>query len=93
MRVLHWYPNFLAGGGVANFVLAFCNAQAAAGVDVWIASLSRVAFSGRSCSLADRERLVARLLERFEVDEVRAEADVDAYLGELRKLDLLKALT
>jgi glycosyltransferase involved in cell wall biosynthesis len=39
MRVLHWYPNFLSGGGVANSVLALANAQGAAGADVWIASL------------------------------------------------------
>ena len=40
MRVVHWYPNFLAGGGVANSVLALANAQAAAGADTWIASLA-----------------------------------------------------
>jgi glycosyltransferase involved in cell wall biosynthesis len=39
VRVLHWYPYFLTGGGVANCALAVANAQAAAGVDVWIASL------------------------------------------------------
>ena len=40
MRVVHWYPNFLAGGGVANSVLALAGAQAAAGADTWIASLA-----------------------------------------------------
>ena len=40
MRVVHWYPNFLAGGGVANSVLALADAQAAAGADVWIVSLA-----------------------------------------------------
>lgn len=39
MRVLHWYPNFLGGGGVANCALALANAQAAAGADVLIASV------------------------------------------------------
>src|SRR2546423_8303 len=27
MRVVHWYPNFLAGGGVANSVLALAVAR------------------------------------------------------------------
>jgi glycosyltransferase involved in cell wall biosynthesis len=40
VRVLHWYPYFLSGGGVANCALALANAQAAAGVDVCIASVS-----------------------------------------------------
>jgi len=40
MRVVHWYPNFLAGGGVANSVLGLADAQAAAGADTWIASLA-----------------------------------------------------
>jgi glycosyltransferase involved in cell wall biosynthesis len=40
MRVLHWYPNFLAGGGVANSVLALADAQAAAGAQTWIATLA-----------------------------------------------------
>ncbi|MGH2838701.1 MAG: glycosyltransferase, partial [Thermoleophilaceae bacterium] len=40
MRVVHWYPNFLAGGGVANSVLGLADAQAAAGADVWIVSLA-----------------------------------------------------
>ncbi len=39
MRVLHWYPNFLAGGGVAaNAVVALATAQRTAGADVWIAT-------------------------------------------------------
>lgn len=40
MRVMHWYPYFLSGGGVANCALALANAQAAAGADVWIASVA-----------------------------------------------------
>jgi glycosyltransferase involved in cell wall biosynthesis len=39
LRVMHWYPNFLGGGGVANSVLGLASAQSNAGVDVWIASL------------------------------------------------------
>lgn len=39
MRVLHWYPNFLGGGGVANAVLGLALAQAEAGADVAIASI------------------------------------------------------
>jgi glycosyltransferase involved in cell wall biosynthesis len=38
VRVLHWYPNFLAGGGCANCVLALATAQGAVGADVWIVS-------------------------------------------------------
>ena len=37
MRILHWYPNFLGGGGVANAVLGLANAQAEFGVEVAIA--------------------------------------------------------
>jgi glycosyltransferase involved in cell wall biosynthesis len=40
MRVIHWYPNFLGGGGAANSVLALANAQAIAGTDVWITSVA-----------------------------------------------------
>lgn len=38
MRVLHWYSNFLHGGGVANTVLGLALAQARAGADVRIAA-------------------------------------------------------
>lgn len=38
MRVLHWYPNFLGGGGVANAVLGLARAQARVGATVAIAS-------------------------------------------------------
>lgn len=38
MRVLHWYPNFLGGGGVANAVLGLAKAQAELGIEVAIAS-------------------------------------------------------
>jgi glycosyltransferase involved in cell wall biosynthesis len=38
MRILHWYPNFLGGGGVSNAVLGLAKAQADLGVDVAIAS-------------------------------------------------------
>jgi glycosyltransferase involved in cell wall biosynthesis len=36
LRILHWFPNFAAGGGVANAVSALADAQAAAGGEVWI---------------------------------------------------------
>jgi len=39
MRILHWYPNFLGGGGVANAVLGLAKAQAELGVKVAIASV------------------------------------------------------
>lgn len=38
VRVLHWYPNFLAGGAVANAVFGLAEAQAARGADVVIAA-------------------------------------------------------
>lgn len=38
MRVLHWYPNFLGGGGVANAVLGLARAQVEVGAEVAIAS-------------------------------------------------------
>lgn len=38
MRILHWYPNFLGGGGVAGAVLGLALAQARAGGSVRIAS-------------------------------------------------------
>ena len=38
MRVLHWFPNYAAGGGVANAVSALADAQASAGGDIWIAT-------------------------------------------------------
>ena len=34
MRIVHWYPNFLGGGGVANAVLGLATAQAELGHDV-----------------------------------------------------------
>jgi glycosyltransferase involved in cell wall biosynthesis len=40
LRVVHWFPNFLAGGGVANSVLALANAQSRAGSETSIVSLS-----------------------------------------------------
>ena len=38
MRILHWYPNFLGGGGVANAVLGLAIARAERGAEVAIAS-------------------------------------------------------
>jgi len=38
MRILHWYPNFLGGGGVANAVLGLAAAQAELGHDVTVAA-------------------------------------------------------
>jgi glycosyltransferase involved in cell wall biosynthesis len=38
MRILHWYPNFLGGGGVANAVLGLATAQAELGHDVTVAA-------------------------------------------------------
>ena len=39
MHVLHWFPNFSAGGGVANSVYSLGAAQSAVGADVSIVSL------------------------------------------------------
>jgi glycosyltransferase involved in cell wall biosynthesis len=36
MRIVHWYPNFLGGGGVANAVLGLAAAQADLGHDVQV---------------------------------------------------------
>jgi glycosyltransferase involved in cell wall biosynthesis len=36
MRIVHWYPNFLGGGGVANAVLGLATAQAELGHDVTV---------------------------------------------------------
>jgi glycosyltransferase involved in cell wall biosynthesis len=36
MRIVHWYPNFLGGGGVANAVLGLATAQAELGHDVQV---------------------------------------------------------
>jgi glycosyltransferase involved in cell wall biosynthesis len=41
VRVVHWYPNLLAGGGVANSVDALATAQSRLGAEVWIACLWR----------------------------------------------------
>lgn len=38
MKLLHWYPNFLGGGGVANAVLGLVQAQTDNGAEVAIAS-------------------------------------------------------
>ena len=38
MRIAHWFPNFLDGGGVANSVFGLARAQAEAGADVTIVS-------------------------------------------------------
>lgn len=38
MRILHWYPNFLGGGGVANAVKGLAEAQETLGAEVAIAS-------------------------------------------------------
>jgi len=38
MRILHWYPNFFAGGGVANAVLGLAASQARLGADVTVAA-------------------------------------------------------
>jgi glycosyltransferase involved in cell wall biosynthesis len=41
VRVLHWYSNFLHGGGVANTVLGLALAQARAGAEVRIAAAEK----------------------------------------------------
>lgn len=38
---------------------------------------------------SSRDELVARLLDRFEVDEAQATADVDSFVGELQARGLL----
>ena len=46
MHVLHWYPSFTRGGGVANIVLNLAAAQSALGARVTIASLDQPAMYG-----------------------------------------------
>lgn len=59
MRVLHWYSNFLHGGGVSNTVLGLALAQARAGADVRIAAADEgeTALYG---SLSEADELVLR---------------------------------
>jgi glycosyltransferase involved in cell wall biosynthesis len=59
VRIVHWFPNFLAGGGVANAVLGLANAQAAAGADVSIASLAHDRAIYGSQQLDQRVRLTS----------------------------------
>jgi glycosyltransferase involved in cell wall biosynthesis len=40
MRVLHWFPNYFRGGGVANAVTGLAHAQAATGIEVAVAGVS-----------------------------------------------------
>jgi glycosyltransferase involved in cell wall biosynthesis len=40
MRILHWYPNFMGGGGVSNAVLGLSVNEARLGADVAIAAAS-----------------------------------------------------
>ncbi len=39
MRILHWYPNFLGGGGVANAVLGLALGQARLGAEIGVAAV------------------------------------------------------
>ncbi|MBQ9680074.1 MAG: PqqD family protein [Ruminococcus sp.] len=39
---------------------------------------------------SDREELIARLLDEYEVDEPKASADVDRFVDKLREADLLE---
>lgn len=39
---------------------------------------------------AERDDLIAKLLEEYEVDEPKAAADVDRFIDNLRKADLLE---
>lgn len=39
---------------------------------------------------AEREELIASMLEEYEVDEATAAADIDRFIGKLREADLLE---
>jgi glycosyltransferase involved in cell wall biosynthesis len=41
MRILHWYPNFLAGDGVAKALLGLLESEARLGADIGIAAVKR----------------------------------------------------
>jgi len=86
MRIVHWYPNFLGGGGVANAVLGLATAQAELGHDVIVAAaepqnaplyepmdadgLQLVTFRERG--RVQRAGLRLRLIERADQDRLRA---------------------
>jgi len=86
MRIVHWYPNFLGGGGVANAVLGLATAQAEFGHDVIVVAaepqnaplyermdadgLQLVTFRERR--RVQRAGLRLRLIERGDQDRLRA---------------------
>ena len=39
---------------------------------------------------ADREELIAKMLEEYDVDEARAAADIDKFVAKLKEADLLE---
>ena len=39
---------------------------------------------------ADREELIAKMLDEYDVDEARAAADIDKFIAKLREADLLE---
>ena len=39
---------------------------------------------------ADREELIAKMLEEYDVDEATAAADIDRFIAKLREADLLE---
>lgn len=39
---------------------------------------------------ADREELIAKVLEEYDVDEARAAADIDKFITKLKEADLLE---
>lgn len=39
---------------------------------------------------ADREELIAKMLEEYEVDEATAAADIDRFVAKLREADLIE---
>jgi glycosyltransferase involved in cell wall biosynthesis len=62
MRVLHWYPNLLGGGGIAKAVLALVRSQARLGADVGVAAVKlngppihEAMFGGRDVALLEWE--------------------------------------
>ena len=60
MHVLHWYPGFRRGGGVANIVLNLANAQKKLGLEVTIASLDEPGMYGAPTAEADVELITWR---------------------------------
>src|SRR5581483_836163 len=67
MRILHWFPNYTHGGGVANAVTALAHAQASAGAEIAIASVDGAAPPLYGPQAVHRSVDVLKWTSRFDV--------------------------